>query len=167
MTEEATTEAPIASVPQIAAPQAPAPKVAATAPFLRVGARAMLVPRDLGEAMEFAKLMCKAEGMVVPALIGNPGACLGVILQAMDWGLSPYAVAQKCYLAKKPDKDGPLPVLSYESQLIHAVIEKNAPITGRLRHEFIGEGPKRQCRVWGTFTGESEPRVYTDRKSVV
>jgi len=45
--------------------------------------------------------------------------------------------------------------------MIHAVIERNAPIKGRLRHEIVGTDDERRCKVWATFRGEKEPHTYT------
>lgn len=108
--------------------------------------------QNMGEVMEFAKLMAVSAHAVPPHCRNNPGLCLGLAVQAIEWRMSPYAVASKSYVVN--DRIG------YESQLIHAVIEQRAPITCRLRHKFIGEGSKRQCVVWATAKGETEPLEY-------
>lgn len=95
---------------------------------------------NMAEVMEFAKLMAISQTAVPPHCRNNPGVCLGVTIQAVEWRMSPFAVANKSYVVN--DR------LSYESQLIHAIIEQRAPIKGRLRHSFSGEGAKRRCRVW-------------------
>jgi hypothetical protein len=136
-------------------------KLAASAPIARNGGRAQLMPRDLAEATELAKLLSKAEGMVGPHLLGNPGACLGIVIQAMEWGISPYQVAMKSYVASKPKPGEAMPPISFEAQLIHAVVLRNAPLDGRLSHEYIGEGDGLRCRVWGTFVGASSPSELT------
>jgi hypothetical protein len=107
----------------------------------------------MGEVMEFAKLMAVSQQAVPPHCRNQVGICFGIALAATEWGMSPFAVANKSYVVN--DR------LSYESQLIHAVIEQRAPIQSRLRHEFIGEGAKRRCRVWATAKGETEPLEYT------
>lgn len=104
------------------------------------------------EVMEFAKLMALDE-KGAPHLYKNVGTCLRITFQAIEWGMSPFAVADKSYEVNKR--------VAYESQLIHAVIESRAPLKKRLRAEYIGEGPTRQCKVWGTFIGEDEPHEYT------
>jgi hypothetical protein len=53
--------------------------------------------------------------------------------------LSPYAVANKSYAVN--DR------LAFESQLIQAVILQRAPIKGRLRVHYRGEGAARVCHV--------------------
>lgn len=109
--------------------------------------------QNMAELMEFAKTMAIAGQAVPPHCRNQVGLCLAVCLQALEWRMSPFAVANKSYAVN--DR------IAYESQLIHAVIEQRAPITGRLRHEFIGEGDKRQCRVWAFDKNESEPLSYT------
>lgn len=105
------------------------------------------------DVMEFAKLMA-VSGQAVPThLRSQIGFCLAICIQAIEWRFSPFAVANKSYVVN--DKVG------YESQLIHAVIEERAPIQGRLRHKFSGEGDKRRCTVWAHVRGEDEPMEYT------
>jgi len=89
------------------------------------------------EMMDFAKLMAVSDKAVRPHLRNNPGACLGIIVQANDWGMSPYAVANKSYLVNDQ--------FAYESQLIQAVILKRAPIKGRIKFAYEGEGDQRIC----------------------
>lgn len=112
--------------------------------------------QNLQEMLEFAKIMATARGMVPEHLVGNPGACMGIILQSQEWGFSPYQVAQKSYIAKQGQP------LAYESQMIHAVIERNAPLKGKpkLNHRFEGDGDSRICIVWGTFIGSDEPKEW-------
>lgn len=112
-----------------------------------------MVFHDMSEAMEFAKLMSLSKQAVPPHCREQPGVCLGLLIQAIEWRMSPFAVAGKSYVVN--DRIG------YESQLIHAVIEQRAPILSRLRHEFTGEGANRKCRVWATARGESESLEYT------
>lgn len=108
--------------------------------------------RSMLEVMEFAKLMAIGKESVPPHCRNAVGVCLGVIIHAIEWRMSPYAVANKSYVVN--DR------LSFESQLIHAVIEQRAPIVHRLKHSFSGSGPSRKCKVWSTAKGESEPLVY-------
>jgi hypothetical protein len=86
---------------------------------------------------------------------GKPGVCFALAMQALEWGLPIMSVINKSYVPRNGDRIG------YESQLIHAVIEKNAPIKGRLRFEILGEGDERRCKVWATFNGETTPHEYT------
>ena len=150
--------------PPAAPPAVVKDKLVPTAPIARVGARGrgMLVPRDMNEAMQVAKLMSAAHGMVGAHLIGNPGGCLGVVLQAMTWGMSPYAVAQKTYVARMPDKNtDPMPPINYEAQLIHAVVLSLAPLDGRLSIAFEGKGDDMRCIVSGKFKGDAQASSLT------
>lgn len=103
------------------------------------------------EVMEFSKLMALDE-TGPDFLFKNPGTCIRVCFQAIEWGMSPFGVADKAYKVGKK--------LAYESQLIHAVIEARAPLQKRLRCRYEGDGPTLKCFVWGTFIGETEPHEY-------
>lgn len=108
--------------------------------------------QNMTEVMEFAKLMSLSGNAVPKHLQGNPGMCLAVCVQAMEWRFSPFAVANKSYEVQNR--------LSFESQLVHAVIEQRAPIVGRMRHRFEGEGDERVCIVWATLRETNEPLEY-------
>lgn len=107
---------------------------------------------NMGEVMEFAKLMAVSGQAVPPHCRNQVGVCLALVIQSIEWRMSPYAVANKSYVVN--DR------VSYESQLIHAVIEQRAPIVSRLRHSFSGSGVTRKCKVWATMQGETDPLVY-------
>lgn len=57
----------------------------------------------------------------------------------------PFAVANKSYSVSNR--------LAYESQLVQAVILQRAPIKGRFKIEYEGDGAKRRCRVSAVTTG--------------
>lgn len=97
-----------------------------------------------------------ARGMVaVPAHCRDqPGVVYALCMQALEWGMPIMSVINKSYVPRGGDRIG------YESQLLHAVVERNAPIKGRLRFEIIGEGDDRRCKVWATFKGEDKPHEY-------
>jgi hypothetical protein len=108
--------------------------------------------RNMLEVMEFAKMMAISDIAMPKHLRGNVGACLAVCIQAIEWKMSPIAVANKSYVVN--DR------ISYESQLIHAVIEQRAPLVGRLRCSYSGQGGSRRCKVWATAKGETAPFEY-------
>lgn len=93
--------------------------------------------QDMGQVMEFSKLMAVSGQSVPKHLRGQPGACLAVSLQALNWRMDPFAVANKSYSVN--DR------IAYEAQLIQAVIEQRAPIEGRIKGHYEGEGAKRVC----------------------
>jgi len=94
---------------------------------------------NASQAMDFARMMAISSVAVPKHLRGNPGACLAVVIQAIEWRLSPYAVANKSYSVN--DR------LAFESQLIQAVILQRAPIKGRLKVHYSGDGDARVCHV--------------------
>ena len=71
---------------------------------------------------------------------GNPGDCLAVIMQASQWKMNPYSVAQKTHLIKG--------ILGYEAQLVSAVINSSGVIKDRFNFEWFGQWEK----VVGKFT---------------
>jgi hypothetical protein len=98
-----------------------------------------LIWASMTQVMEFAKLMA-ISGVAVPKhLRGNPGACLGIVTQAINWEMDPFAVANKSYAVS--DR------LAYESQLINAVILRRAPIVDRFGITYAGDGKTRRCTV--------------------
>lgn len=111
---------------------------------------------NMSEVLEFAKLMSVAKNAVPPHLRGEPGTCLAVTIQALEWRMSPFAVANKSY-----EVNGRV---AYEAQLIHAVVEARAPLKQRLRKSYKGEGLALQCVVTGHFKGEDQPIEYESPK---
>jgi hypothetical protein len=128
---------------------------------------------------ELAKMMAVSKIAVPQHFRGSVGDCLAVVTQAVQWGMNPFAVAQKTFVING--------ILGYEAQLVNAVISARAPITNRLEYEWYGPWEKvlgkfavkknadgkeyrtpnwtpadeEGCgvRVWSTFRGEREPRV--------
>lgn len=94
---------------------------------------------NVAQIMEFAKAMSIAQVAIPKHLRDNPGACLAICIQASEWEMSPFAVANKSYSVN--DR------LAYEAQLINAVILKRAPIVGRFQIEYNGAGEQRTCKV--------------------
>jgi hypothetical protein len=105
-----------------------------------VSAQRGMAVDSMGQAMEVAKLM-SVSGCAVPRhLRGNPGACLAVAIQGWEWGINPFAIANKSYEVN--DR------LGYESALYQAVLNRRAPIKGRIQMAYSGEGANRRCKVW-------------------
>lgn len=107
---------------------------------------ASIAPQNLGEVVRFAEVMCKADIALPKHLRGNAGACMAVALQALEWRMSPFAVASKSYAVNG--------AIAYEAQLIMAVINTRSGIEGRLKFRFEGEGPERVCIAFGKIDGE-------------
>lgn len=112
-----------------------------------------VVLTDWSQQVDYAKYMANSRHAIPKHLRGDVGACIAVIDMAMRWGFAPYQVARQCYLVND--------MLAFESQLIHAVVEKFAPIKYRLRPVYAGEGDRRTCTITGHFKGEVDPLDYT------
>jgi hypothetical protein len=136
--------------------------------------------------MRLADLMASGRATIPAHLQKNPADCAAVVMQAMQWNMNPYAVAQKTHLVNN--------VLGYEAQLVNAVITSLAPTQDRLHFEWFGDWEKivgkfkevesktkkdedghfkkyrvpawdisaeqgLGVKVWATMKGETEPRV--------
>ncbi len=136
--------------------------------------------------MNLATLMASGRATVPKHLQGNAADCAAVVMQAMQWNMNPFAVAQKTHLVGA--------VLGYEAQLVNAVITSLAPTKDRLHYEWFGDWSKilgkfkdvesktkkdddglfkkyrvpnwdisaeqgLGVKVWATMKGENEPRV--------
>lgn len=108
--------------------------------------------KDMAQVMEFSKLMAVSQQAVPKHLRGQPGACLAVSLQALNWRMDPFAVANKSYAVN--DR------IAYEAQLIHAVIEQRAPIKGRIKGKVSGEGNSRRWTLTAQPLDDDEPLVF-------
>lgn len=106
---------------------------------------------NMGQVMEFAKLMSVSRQAVPKHLRGEPGACMAVSMQALGWRMDPFAVANKSYMVN--DR------IAYEAQLIHAVIEQRAPIKGRIKGTVSGEGATRKWTLTANTT-DGDTIVY-------
>lgn len=107
---------------------------------------------NVDQVMEMAKLMSVSQVAVPKHLRCNPGACIAICIQAIEWRMSPFAVANRSYSVN--DR------MAYEAQLINAVILQRAPIKGRLKVDYTGQGGKRQCRIWATLKDNDEIVEY-------
>jgi hypothetical protein len=133
---------------------------------------------SLDKMMRLAEVMALGRATLPKHFNGNSADCLAVVMQAMQWKMNPFAVAQKTHLVNG--------VLGYEAQLVNAVITTCAPVLDRLHYEWYGDwskvigkfviktgdkGEYRQpgwkladeeglgVKVWATFRGEDEPRM--------
>jgi hypothetical protein len=146
-----------------------APDPAADLPGEDTSSAALILSGDaMDRAIKFADIMATGRSTVPKHLQGNRGDCLAVTIQAMQWGMMPFAVAQKTHIVSG--------TLGYEAQLVNAVITARAPVTGRINYDWFGDWDRIAgrfkevrdwsikdeeglgVRVWATFKGESEPR---------
>lgn len=106
---------------------------------------ASIAPQNLGEVVRFAEVMSRADIALPKHLRGNAGACMAVALQALEWKMSPFAVASKSYSVNG--------MIAYEAQLIAAVVNTRSGIKGRLQYEFTNSGNDLACKVTGILDG--------------
>jgi len=111
---------------------------------------------NIADVIRMAELFARSGVMVPPHCRDKPGVCFALCTQAHEWGMPYLGVINKSYVVNNRGVER----IAYESQLIHAVIEKNAPIKERLRYEIVGEGDERRCKVWATFKGSEKPHEY-------
>lgn len=97
-----------------------------------------------GEVMEYAKMMATSGSAVPQHLRGQPGACLGIIDDAMRFKMSPYALARKSFFVNNN--------LAYEAQVLAALVIARAPVKQRPLIEYLNDGALRRCRVSAEFT---------------
>lgn len=97
---------------------------------------------------DLAEAMAQAAVAVPQHFRGKPGDCLAVVMQAAQWGMNPFAVAQKTHVVNGQ--------LGYEAQLVNAVVQSSGAITGRFHYEYRNEGHNVECRVGAVLRGESE-----------
>jgi len=95
-----------------------------------------------------AEIMATAKVTVPQHLSGKPGDCLAVVMQSAQWGMNPFAVAQKTHVVNG--------TLGYEAQLVNAVVQASGAISGRFHYEYQGEGANVACRVGAVIRGEKE-----------
>ena len=111
---------------------------------MAVGRAGGMVFQNASEVMEYAKMMAVSGSAVPKHLRGQPGACLGIIDDAMRFEMSPYALARKSYFVNDN--------LAYEAQVLAAIVIARSPLKQRPDIQFDGEGAGRRARVIGEFS---------------
>lgn len=112
---------------------------------------ATFLPRTMQECVDFATIMSKSDFAIPPAFRGNPGACLAVTIQSSRWGADPFGVIQKAYVTTAKDQSQRL---AYEAQLVAAVVNTLAPLIGRLKLIYSGDGVTRRLKVVGVLADD-------------
>lgn len=77
-----------------------------------------------------ADMMASGKATVPQHLRGNKADCYAICLQALQWGMNPFPVAQKTHLVNG--------TLGYEAQLVNAVVVNSGVIKGRFDYDFFG-----------------------------
>ena len=105
---------------------------------------ALLMNMDSMDRLErIADLMASGKTTVPQHLRGSKGDCFAVALQSMQWGMNPFAVAQKTHMTQSG-------ALGYEAQLISAVVTESGAVDGDPEYEFLGD--------WDKILGKVEER---------
>lgn len=118
-------------------------------PVVATGSAAMILDKEsIDQMLKFADIMALAKVTVPQHLAGKPGDCLAVVMQAMQWKMNPFAVAQKTHVVNG--------TLGYEAQLVNAVVQSSGAITGHFSYEYQGDNAGLSCRVGAIIRGEKE-----------
>lgn len=96
-------------------------------PSTMTASNAVFNPQALGQLTSFANLMADSVVSVPAHFVGKPADCMAVVMQAMQWGMNPYAVAQKTHIVNG--------TLGYEAQLVNAVVTSSNAVRGRFHYE--------------------------------
>lgn len=110
----------------------------------------ILNPQNMDSLTRFAELMAQSNVTVPSHLRGNPADCMAIAMQAVQWGMNPFAVAQKTHLVNG--------VLGYEAQLVNAVLSSSTAITGRPKYEY-SDG-------WDALSGKVEMKQNRSGKTI-
>jgi hypothetical protein len=113
------------------------------------GSQGLLADFEKVRAMqELANIMATAKVTVPQHLAGKAGDCLAVVMQAAQWKMNPFAVAQKTHVVNG--------TLGYEAQLVNAVVQSSGAIVGHFHYEYQGEGANVACRVGAVIRGDKD-----------
>ncbi|MGY9523613.1 RecT family recombinase [Citrobacter freundii] len=126
-------------------------------------AAAIFSPEGMDRLVRFATLMADSKATVPQHLAGKPADCLAVTMQAAQWGMNPFAVAQKTHVVNE--------TLGYEAQLVNAVVSSSNLLSTRLNYRWDGDwskvngksdkSPSLTVTVSAVLKGEAEPRELT------
>lgn len=116
---------------------------------------AIFSPSGLQKLQAFAEVMALGVATVPKHLAGKPADCLAVAMQAAQWGMNPYAVAQKTHLING--------VLGYEAQLVNAVVTSSRAVTGRFHYKYGGDWE----RITGTKNKSDETGLFVQVGAVL
>lgn len=117
-------------------------------PIAVASAAMMMNPEHMRALVSFSEMMAKSAVTVPKHLQGKPADCLAISMQAAQWGMNPFAVAQKTHLVNG--------VLGYEAQLVNAVIQSSGAIKGAFQYEYKGDANNLECRVGAVLHGNTD-----------
>jgi hypothetical protein len=120
------------------------PETSALALSNGTSAGALLMVGDSMDRLErIAEMMFTGRATIPQHLRQSKGDCFAVVLQSMQWGMNPFAVAQKTHISQSG-------ALGYEAQLISAALSASGALKEDPEYEFIGD--------WNKVLGKVEER---------
>ena len=129
---------------------------AVTADITLDGEQAGIAIKRLIDAMEVAKVMALSK-QAIPAFMRNePGLCYAAVVRAVRWMVDPYFVAEQMYIVQNRGEEK----IAFQAQLVVAIINAHAPVQGRIRIKYEGEGDTRVGIAYAIPKGETEPVEY-------
>jgi hypothetical protein len=100
----------------------------------------------MAQMFKFAEMMACGIATVPKHLQKNPADCLAVVMQATQWGMNPFAVAQKTHIVNG--------ALGYEAQLVNAVLQSTKAVQSTFAYEYRGTDAAPECRVGAVIAGQ-------------
>jgi len=118
-------------------------------------------PQTLANMQRMAETMASARITIPKHLAGSPGDCLAIVMQAAQFQMNPFALAQKTHIVNG--------ALGYEAQLVNAVVSSSPLLASRISYEWEGDwtgvngkadkSDARAVLVSATLRGEVRPRT--------
>jgi hypothetical protein len=94
----------------------------AGAPVAAVSSSSLILDvAHMDSMMRLADIMASGKATIPNEFRNSPGDCLAVIMQAVQWRMSPFAVAQKAFFVSGK--------IGFEGQLVHAAITSSGILT--------------------------------------
>lgn len=125
---------------------------------------ALMRPSNGRELMDMANLMSQSGSMIRDFYRRNPGDCMALIMICAPYGLNPFQVSWKTYRAPAKDSSAEDAPIAFEAQVVAAMVNVSAPVKGRLRYSYHGEGDNLVCTVTGIERETGEALDYTSPK---
>ena len=108
----------------------------------------MLDDDKMNTLIRVADMMAGSVVSLPKHLQNKPADCLAICMQAAEWRINPFALAQKTHVING--------ALGYEAQLVNAVLQSTGAVTSRCHYEYRNEGQNVECRVAYVIRGETE-----------
>jgi len=104
--------------------------------------------KQMDRMIRFAEIMATGKA-TIPQELRNVGDCLAITMQAMNWKMNPFSVAQKTFFISGK--------IGYEAQLVAAAINNSGSVKDTFNYEWYGDWKK----IIGRFV-ERESKTKKD-----